>query len=208
MTEYAIGTAAVPLLKGVVYADTQPAAWETLLAIPGQVRDYLATIGLSVEIDEAERYAYIRQREPDGAEASTEPGGDSEGGDPPVPNLVPRRQLSFRVSLLLALLRGRLLELDAQGDQTRLVLTRDEIIDLVRTYRPREIQEARLVKETVADIEKLQGYGFVRALRDQHQTYEVRRVIKAFVDAQWLADFDRRLAEYVEIASEQGASHE
>ena len=25
---------------------------------------------------------------------------------------------------------------------------------------------------------------------------EVRRIIKAFVDAQWLADFDERLAEY------------
>ena len=26
--------------------------------------------------------------------------------------------------------------------------------------------------------------------------YEVRRIIKAFVDAQWLKDFDERLAEY------------
>jgi hypothetical protein len=26
--------------------------------------------------------------------------------------------------------------------------------------------------------------------------YEVRRILKAFVDAQWLADFDARLAAY------------
>jgi hypothetical protein len=25
---------------------------------------------------------------------------------------------------------------------------------------------------------------------------EVRRIIKAFIDAQWLADFDQRMAEY------------
>ena len=27
-------------------------------------------------------------------------------------------------------------------------------------------------------------------------TFEVRRILKAFVDAQWLAEFDTRLAEY------------
>ena len=26
--------------------------------------------------------------------------------------------------------------------------------------------------------------------------YEVRRILKAFVDAQWLAEFDARLADY------------
>ena len=27
--------------------------------------------------------------------------------------------------------------------------------------------------------------------------FEVRRILKAFVDAQWLADFDQRLAAYL-----------
>jgi hypothetical protein len=29
------------------------------------------------------------------------------------------------------------------------------------------------------------------------QNFEVRRIIKAFVDAQWLTEFDQRLAEYI-----------
>jgi hypothetical protein len=33
-------------------------------------------------------------------------------------------------------------------------------------------------------------------LRGQGQMIEVQRIIKAFIDAQWLADFDERLAEY------------
>jgi hypothetical protein len=33
-------------------------------------------------------------------------------------------------------------------------------------------------------------------LKGQDQQYEVRRILKAFVDAQWLVEFDRRLAEY------------
>ena len=33
-------------------------------------------------------------------------------------------------------------------------------------------------------------------MRGQEQSYEVRRVLKAFVDAQWLAEFDARLEAY------------
>jgi hypothetical protein len=42
--------------------------------------------------------------------------------------------------------------------------------------------------------------GFVRRLRGEPQMIEVRRIIKAFIDAQWLADFDQRLAAYREQA--------
>ena len=45
-------------------------------------------------------------------------------------------------------------------------------------------------------MNKIADLGFVRRLRGQEQMIEVRRIIKAFVDAQWLADFDERLAEY------------
>jgi hypothetical protein len=31
--------------------------------------------------------------------------------------------------------------------------------------------------------------------------YEVRRILKAFVDAQWLADLDARLAQYLDVAA-------
>jgi hypothetical protein len=39
--------------------------------------------------------------------------------------------------------------------------------------------------------------------------FEVQRILKAFVDAQWLAEFDGRLAAYrAQLESEQGASDE
>ena len=33
-------------------------------------------------------------------------------------------------------------------------------------------------------------------MRGQPDQYEVRRILKAFVDAQWMADMTQRLAEY------------
>ena len=40
--------------------------------------------------------------------------------------------------------------------------------------------------------------GFLRQLKDQKNTFEVRRILKSFVDAQWLSEMDKRLAEYLE----------
>lgn len=183
MAEPTVGQAVVPLLKGVVYADANAGAWEALLRIPSAVRDYVGDIGLDLVIDEAEGYAYLRQRDP------------AEGEDvDPIPRLVSRRPLSFRVTLLLALLRRQLLELDASGDQTRLVLTREQVVELVRTYHPERNNEAKLADAVEADLRKVIDLGMARQLRDQAHTYEVRRILKAFVDAQWLGELSDRLA--------------
>ena len=53
--------------------------------------------------------------------------GDEDA--PRLPRLVARRPLSYPVSLMLALLRKRMAEFDASAGDTRLVLTRDEILD-------------------------------------------------------------------------------
>ncbi len=39
--------------------------------------------------------------------------------------------------------------------------------------------------------------GFLQRLRGDQEMFEVRRILKAYVDGQWLADLDARLAEYL-----------
>jgi hypothetical protein len=49
------------------------------------------------------------------------------------------------------------------------------------------------------DINKVVELGFLRRMKPvsgQSASFEVRRILKAFVDAQWLTDFDARLAAY------------
>lgn len=189
MPEPTLGEAVVPLLRGIVYADTHPVAWQALLSLSAQVHDHLAPLGLDLRVDTSEGYAFVVPVDP--AE-----------GEPDRPRLVARRQLSYRVSLLLALLRRRLLELDAHGGDERLIVSRDEAVDLVRTYHPARAHEAQLADQVEADLRKIVELGFVRPLRGTARTYEVRRVIKAFVDGQWLGEFDRRLAAYLEEDAE------
>ena len=53
------------LMKGVIYRDTHENAWRHLLPLQTQVRDYVATMGLTVVVDEAEGYAFLRSRPED-----------------------------------------------------------------------------------------------------------------------------------------------
>jgi hypothetical protein len=175
------------LMKGVVYRDTHDRAWRSLLEMQPQARDFVDVLGLQVVIDEAEGYAFLRQR-PDDLDDPDDSGQ--------LPRLVPRRALSFYVSLLLALLRKKLAEFDAQGDETRLMLTREQINEMVRVFLPATSNEARLTDQIDAHINKVVELGFLRPAKNSEQAYEVRRILKAFVDGQWLADFDVRLAEY------------
>ncbi len=173
----------IALLKGVVYQDTDTEIWQSLLGLQARVRDYLGLLGLELLVDEAEGYAWLRSR------ATTE---ESEE----LPRLVAKRPLSFPVSLLLALLRRKLAEFDTSGEDTRLILTRDEVVDMLRLFLPGGTNEARIADQIDAHLNKIVELGFVRRLRGQNNLIEVRRILKAFVDAQWLAEFDQRLASY------------
>ena len=57
--------AVTQLMKGVVYRDAHDRAWRQLLQLQAQVRDYVAVMGLTVVIDEAEGYAFLRSRPDD-----------------------------------------------------------------------------------------------------------------------------------------------
>lgn len=178
---------AVTLLKGVLYRDDEARLWEALLALQARVRDHMAILGLDLVLDEAEGYAFLRSR-PDSPD-------DPEKA---VPRLVARRPLSFPVSLLLALLRKKLAELDVTGGDTRLVLSLEEIAELVRVFLPDGSNEAKLIDQIETNLNKVIDLGFLRKLKSSggQTRYEVRRIIKAFVDAQWLNGFDERLAAY------------
>ena len=184
---------AVTLLKGVLYQEQDAALWAALLKLQARLRDYVAVLGLELVLDEAEGYAYLRAKPVDETEAA------AGSGVAKLPRLVVRRPLSFPVSLLLALLRKKLAEFDASGLDTRLVLTREELMELIRIFLPASSNEARLIDQLDIHLNKIVELGFLRKLKSaagQSATFEVRRILKAFVDAQWLADFDARLAAY------------
>ncbi len=182
----------VRLLKGVLYREDDEPQWVQLLQLQSRVRELAGVLLLDLVLDEAEGYAFLRSRpDPEGAE-----------GTQRLPRLVARRPLSYPVSLMLALLRKRMAEFDAGGGDIRLVLSREEIAEQMRVFLPDGTNEARLLDQLDSTISKVVELGFLRRLKPATSTrqdkgsYEVRRILKAFVDAQWLADFDAQLEVY------------
>jgi hypothetical protein len=183
-----LSSVVVPLLKGVLYQESNPDLWNSLLGLQARVRDYVSVLGLEMVLDEAEGYAFLRSHSGVGDEPETK-----------LPRLVARRPLSFPVSLLLALLRKKLAEFDASGGDTRLVLSGADIAELTRVFAPESSNEAKLMDQVDSHINKIVDLGFIRRLKSQSgqkEMFEVRRILKTFVDAQWLAEFDDRMEEY------------
>jgi hypothetical protein len=200
----------ISLLKGVVYQEGDASLWNAMLNLQARVRDYVAVMGLELVLDEAEGYAFLRSRDLAGDRVEDE-------SQPKLPRLIARRPLTFPVSLLLALLRKKLAEFDAGGGDTRLVLSREEIVEMVRVFLPAGSNEARLIDQIETHLNKIVELGFMRRLKPNagarsgpSAAFEVRRILKAFVDAHWLADFDARLAAYQRQldAGSQGAASE
>jgi hypothetical protein len=191
----ALSIALVSLMKGIADRENDPVLWQSLIGIQARVRDYVACLGLDLVLDEVEGYAYLRQR-------------PAEEGAAELPRLVPRRQLGYQVSLLLALLRKMLAEFDATSGERRLILSRNDIVEMLRMFFPNTANQVRFNDRIGADINRVVDMGFLRRLRGADDKFEVRRILKAFVDAQWLADFDQRLAAYRSHASSEQAAVE
>ena len=189
--DHAIASAIIRLMQGVVYKESDEDVWITLERLGAGVRDHFATVGIDVVVDDTEGYAYLRSR-------------PTDDGDEALPRLVRRRALTYNVSLLLVLLRKRLVEFETTGGEGRLVLSTEQIVDMLRLFQAESTNDARVVDQAEATIKKAAELGFLRQLRGQRDHWEVRRILKAYVDAQTLSDFAGKLKQY----AGQGASGE
>lgn len=191
----AIAAAIIRLMQGVVYRTSDEDTWQTLERMGAGVRDHFAAIGVDVVIDDVEGYAYLRSR-------------PEEEGEEALPRLVRRRALTYNVSLLLVLLRKRMVEFETGGGEGRLVLSTDQIVEMLRLFQADSTNDARVVDQAETTIKKAAELGFLRQLRGQHDHWEVRRILKAYVDAQTLSDFAGKLREYAGTARQEASDDE
>lgn len=173
----------IALCKGVVDRQADLRLWQDLLQLQAAVAEYVEVLGLRLHLDEAEGYAFLQsQTQEDEAEK--------------LPRLVARRQLSFPVSLLLALLREKMAEADASGEGQRVIVSRDEVVEMIRVFLPAGSNEVRLIDQVDGYLNQVIKMGFARRLKGEEKMIELHRIIKSFVDAQWLSEFDVRLQAY------------
>jgi len=175
----------VALLKGVVYS-YQEKVWDDLLKPENEadVKRFFAEISLELIIDKAEGYAYLKQIH-------------EEEGEVETPKLIEKRQLNFHVSLLCLLLRKHLIENDRDGESTKAIVTREEIVNLVKPFYKETTNEANQQRQIEAALKRVIDEGFLRKMKTEDEQYEINRIIKAFVNADVVKDSLERLQTYV-----------
>ncbi len=178
----------VQLLKGVVYQDTHTHLWQQLFDLESRLRDQLNVLGLELYLDEDEGFAFVKQKSAAQDEAE-------------IPRLVVRRALSYPVSLLCVLLRKRMAEADHRGGDLKLVVSRQDIHNDMQVFFSGQSNEARFADQLDGHIEKVVKVGFLKRLKEEDH-FEVRRIIKALVDGDWLADLEEKLSVYKSHADE------
>jgi len=184
------GAAAVHLLRGVLYRDKE-AAWAALIRYRGRLEEYFAVLGLQLLVDEAEGFAYLRQYQEEEAAAAGLPDD--------FPTLMSRRRLSYSLTLLLVLLRKRLLDFEMAGDDTRLVLSQRDMVEMMRIYEDSlQTNERRREDLILKYIKRLVDYGFLQPMKAEPNRYEVNRIIKAYLPVDELKKVADKLRAYAE----------
>ena len=176
----------IHLLKGILFRNQQPVLWHDLLSLQSQVLDYVRVIGLDLEIDDTEGYAWLTQIVPD------------EDEKDPLPRLIARRPLSYPISLLCVLLRKKMAEADSSGAEIRVIVSRQELTNTMLVFMPEKSNEAQISASINATINKVIELGFLRKLKNDNENLEIQRIISALVDADWTADLNKKLAIYQE----------
>ena len=178
----------ITLLKGILFRHQNPVLWHDLLELQSQVLDYVKVMGLDLKIDDNEGYAFLLQIVADEKEKN------------PLPRLIARRPLSYPISLLCVLLRKKMSESEASGDEIRIIVSREELINSMRVFMPEKTNEAQTEATINATINKVAELGFLRKLKNDAESLEIQRIISALVDADWTADFNEKLRIYKEHA--------
>jgi len=173
----------VALLRNIIYRETNSEYWETIESKYQKIEDYVSKIGLTLIVDDTDGYAYLKQRSY----------GEDEDA---VPRLIPRHALGYELSLLLMILRKQLLEFDSSSGDKRLIVTRQQIIDRMKNFLHDTTNEVKLIDNINRNIDKVADMGFLNSLHESDDSFEVMRIIRGFVNAEHLEEFNKRLSVY------------
>ncbi len=185
----------IRLLQGVIYSDNER-QWNNLLLYRSAVIEYFSKIGVAVVVAETDGFAYLQDMrdENDTGDSDAVEVTDSDNAGDGV-SLFSKRPLGYGISMLAVILTKKIIDFDLTGgDQTRLIMSRDDIINSYSIFLPEKSNEARAVDRINADLNKLADYGFIRKIGDD--AYEIKRILKAKFSGDILNEVNKKLEAY------------
>ncbi len=177
----------VRLVGGPVYQEESD-LWHRLRTEAEAVRGHFRQMGLEVVIDEEGGFAFLRQPE-------TEEVEEGENGEAPVPRLLRRTPLSYHQTLLMVLLRERLLQHDQSAEgEAFLYFDYKQLLELLRPYFPDSSNEKKVEERMARAISRLIELGVLRKLRNRSEDiFRVEPILRAKLPVEQIREIRDRL---------------
>lgn len=197
----------VKLLQGPLYRNgSGDATWALLDAWQSDISRYFDVIGVKVVIENADGYAYLAQKE----------SGADESSKQNLPKLIKEYSLSPEISFLCVILREALDQFDSSENiSSMLVMKESEIRDRIATFLPESSKsdQTKMYRKLDEYLNRLVELTFLREIESpsseiknensvRDREFEVRRIIRSKVNAEFLEDFKKRLSQITQEKSE------
>lgn len=175
------------------------------------IQRYFAVIGLKVVIDNSDGYAFLSQIDsPDDEENNS---FNDETNYSALPKLIKEYPLSPNLSLLCVILREALDQFDASENQSAaLVMKQSEIKDRLSSFIPETSDQSKVQAKLDSYLTRLCELTFLRELTEEQtqtfpgeikdRTFEVRRIIRSKINAEFMEEFKNKLQELTKDEAE------
>lgn len=180
----------IRLLQAPLYADEKN-LWNLFLQHLYSVQDYFAVMGVEVVVYESDGFAFLHQSDLE----------DEEGHPLDLPHLTRRDPLPLHTTILCALLREEFDRFEARDlHANRCLISAGEIKTMLLPYFPQQTDERVVMSKIEAAMRRLIEIGFLKPLDflDEQPTYEIRRIVKARVNADQLATILEKVENYAQ----------
>lgn len=180
----------INLYKGIVSINDGK-IWRSLIENEQGIQHYLERVGLHLHVNYDDGYAYLEQPEKDDDDFETK-----------VARLTRRVSLSPMQTIVLIVLRQKLLDFESTvHEQDICIITRDEIIEECIPFFQDTVDEKRVYRSLDKAINKIRDYGFLKRLQARNNNdFIVQKVLKSKLNSQMLGDLKTKLqARYTEM---------
>ena len=189
--------AAILLLKGPVYENDDRKTWAILLRCRENIDNYFRVIGLHVLIEEEDGYAYLEQ-----IKDSVEKGMESEEEvDETLPRLIRKIPFSYKMSMLLVLLRQEMDKFTSSMNESSYpILHKREIMGLVKSFTKEASNQTKFNSDIDTMINKLVELTYLKPkekllsskISDEAE-FELSPIIKSKINANVMKDMLEKL---------------
>lgn len=189
--------AAILLLKGPVYENDDRKTWAILLRCRENIDNYFKVIGLHVLIEEEDGYAYLEQ-----IKDSVEKGMESEEEvDETLPRLIRKIPFSYKMSMLLVLLRQEMDKFTSSMNESSYpILHKREIMGLVKSFTKEASDQTKFNSDIDTMINKLVELTYLKPkekllsskISDEAE-FELSPIIKSKINANVMKDMLEKL---------------